>query len=303
MIQGLKRRLGSFLVDRACQGVMQTPPLRTDGKPLVFASMVSHGDLLRYLMAIKSIHRFFNCGRVVLVDDGTLTASDVAVLNSHLRNPAIVPIRSVDTGPCPKGGTWERLLTIAELAQDNYVIQVDSDLLAVAPLQEVADAVERNASFTQAGDPGIAVTDADVIAAKARADGWTYVGCMAEQVMDQISAPFGRRYVHGSSGFAGFPRGQDLRPFIHAFSVEMSAKLGAKKWNEWGSEQAASNYIVANCPGAAALDYELYPIHWQDRPIDRAKLIHFIGSYRYQRGTYRRYARRVVREMQAGANG
>lgn len=301
MRQGIKRYIGSFLLDRVCRGVLDTPPLRTDGTPLVFASMVSHADLLRYMLAIKSVHRFFNRGRVVVLDDGSLTEPDLRLLRHHLGQPIVIPIKGVDTGACPKGGTWERLLTIGALAERNYVVQVDSDLLALSPLDEVEGAVARNGSFTQAGKPGETVTDAAAMAAKARAEGDTYVGSLAEQVLDAIEAPFGQRYIHGSSGFAGFPKGQDLRPAIRAFSSEMSRVLGQDTWSRWGSEQSTSNYVVANCPGALALDFNQYPVHWAGIPVDQAKLIHFIGSYRYHRGTYRRCAQRVIREMQARA--
>lgn len=296
MRQGIERRLGALLLDRVCRSVLQTPPLRTDDASLVFASMVSHGDVLRYLLAIKSIYRFFKQGRIAVLDDGTLTEADHAILQTHLDRPSITPINQVDTGTCPNEGCWERLLKIGSLAKDDYVIQVDSDLLALEPLDEVMDAYKQNASFTQAGGIGEAISDLEK--ASATAGAWTddYVGTLAEQALSSIAAPFGSKYVHGSAGFAGFPRGQDLCPPIQAFSAEMSEKLGPK-WSQWGSEQTTSNYIVANCPGAVLLDYAHYPLHWEGHSIEQAKLIHFIGCYRYRHGNYRRLAKRVVSEL------
>ena len=80
---------------------------------MVIFSMMGTRVLLPYLVAVKSFHAQLAIGRVVILDDGTLTAADRAVLAHHLGNPSILPIDAVKTGACPTGGTWERLLTPA----------------------------------------------------------------------------------------------------------------------------------------------------------------------------------------------
>ena len=74
----------------------------------------------------------------------------------------------------------------------------------------------------------------------------------------------------------------------------MSEMLGAQRWNQWGSEQIASNYILANTPGATVLPFPRYacfePHLW---PGDHAFLL-FIGVYRYNDGVYRRRAAEFI---------
>src|SRR3546814_7643275 len=96
---------------------------------------------------------------MVIMDDGTLTDRDRSVLRQHLDNPRIISIRDIDTGPCPRGGTWERLLTILDLCADDYVIQLDSDTVTIGPVPHIQQAIAANSSFTLLG----AETDIDSI--------------------------------------------------------------------------------------------------------------------------------------------
>src|SRR3546814_1079040 len=65
----------------------------------------------------------------------------------------MVSIDDVDTGPCPRGGCWERLLTLLDMRADAYVIQLDSDTIALGDIPEVVEAITSNRSFTLLGDP------------------------------------------------------------------------------------------------------------------------------------------------------
>src|SRR3546814_16874437 len=91
--------------------------------------------------------------------DGSVTGPFRSVLRQHLVNPRIMSIRDIDTWPCPRGGTWERLLTILDLCADDYVIQLDSDTVTIGPVPHIQQAIAANSSFTLLG----AETDIDSI--------------------------------------------------------------------------------------------------------------------------------------------
>lgn len=190
-------------------------------------------------------------------------------------------------------------MTISGLTDEAYVIQVDSDLLALQPIEEVVEAYRGNRAFTQAGGIGHRIGSLKDAAAHARTQSGSHVQTLAEQALESIAAPSEAQYVRGSAGFAGFPRGADIKASAVAFSLEITQALGATKWAEWGSEQVTSNYVIANCPQALALDFARYPLHWAGIAIGNAALIHFVGSYRYHFGTYRNAATRVIRELRA----
>lgn len=278
-----------------CAGIEKTPPLRTAPADVVFASMVSHADLIMYLVAIKSIYSRLGAGRIVVLNDGSLTEADKASLGRHLGDPTIVDIASVDTGPCPKGGCWERLLTIVERSSKAYVVQVDSDLLAVADLTEVGDAIRENRSFalpTRMGREVIALSAAPDVLRPTPSD---HVQVLAERAFPRLGYE-GRRYVRGCAGFSGFARGSLTRPALESFSRDMQALLG-DKWSEWGSEQVASNYLVANGRDPIVLPYPKYANYEPSLGGEQTHLYHFIGDYRFTGGRYAALSRRVIAEL------
>lgn len=299
LIDRALRKLREYRFLCGCRAVLSTPPARVREDGVVIFSMIGTKVLLPYLVAAKSFQAQLGRGRFAILDDGTLTAADKAVLAHHLGNPPITPITSVDTGPCPRGGTWERLLTILDLRQGDYVIQIDSDVVALGPVSEVAAAIDAGRSFTLRGEASSEILPVPAIAAWARQNpdpGRQHVQSAIEQAMDQVTIS-GRpdlKYVRGCSGFAGFASGGEGRALAEAFSQEAQRLLGADYWAEWGSEQVTSNFVVANEPEALLLPYERYLNFWNDPVGADAGLVHFIGTFRYHLSAYLAAARRAI---------
>ena len=76
----------------------------------------------------------------------------------------------------------------------------------------------------------------------------------------------------------------------------MRARLGAR-WDEWGTEQVASNFAIANTPGAVVLPWPEHACH--DPAIDagRAEFLHFVGTHRFEGGTYAALSRAAIAAM------
>ena len=118
------------------------------------------------------------------------------------------------------------------------------------------------------------------------------VGVAAEAALDKLLD--GKSYVHASSGFAGFACGRFSLADLQEFSALMSRTLREKQWNEWGSEQIASNYMLANAPGATVLPFPRYACFEPDLEKCDHALLHFIGEHRYNDGIYRRTAAKFI---------
>lgn len=293
------RKLREHRFLRGCRAVLATRPARVCQDGVVIFSMIGTRVLLPYLVAAKSFQAQLGRGRFAILDDGTLTEADKAVLAHHLGDPPITPIAAVDTGPCPRGGTWERLLTILDLRRGDYVIQLDSDIVALGPVPEVAAAIDAGRSFTLRGEASAEVLPLPAIAewaSRHRDPGRQHVQSAIEQAMDQVAIA-GRpelSYVRGCSGFAGFAPGNEGRGLAEAFSQEATRLLGPDHWAEWGSEQVTSNFVVANEADAMLLPYDRYLNFWNEPISPDAGLVHFIGTYRYHRGAYLAAARRAI---------
>lgn len=109
-----------------------------------------------------------------------------------------------------------------------------------------------------------------------------------------ISATRGWRYLRGCAGFAGFAAGGPDRPLAHAFLQGMAELVGPEKTAIWGTEQIASNFLVANDTAPVVLPYGRYRNYWGEPWEDDAAFIHFVGTHRHDNGAYVAASRHVI---------
>ncbi|WP_428968754.1 hypothetical protein ACQR50_13835 [Sphingomonas sp. Xoc002] len=279
---------------RHARPIEATPPIvpRHDG--VVILSMIGTATVLPYLVAVKSFHHHLGMGRVVLLDDGSLTEADKTLLAHHAGSPTILRLADVDRGGCPRGGAWERLLTVLELRAEDYVIQIDSDTVTLGDMPEVRAAIAANDSFILLGGP-----DAEEKGIQTLPDFVAHVyphGPVEEpaHIQSLIESRLAAhpdadryRYIRGCAGFAGFARGGRNGPADASRFSQIAAKLvGDAAWTRWGSEQVASNFLLANEPGARILPYARYHNYWlEPQPVDE-RFVHFVGTHRYSDDRY-----------------
>lgn len=295
----LKNQTARALHDARCRGVLASPPVtvREGAVPLIFVTQLTRRDLLIYLVAIKSMLSRFGHGRVVQIDDNSLTNADRELLQHHLPGSRCIPINEVDTGQCPRGGTWERLCAILDFSLEAFVIQVDADTLACGLLPEVSSCIAENRSFTLGTRQGRRLLTVVEAAAFAASQPGGHIQLVAERALLQLPYAATAHYVRGSSGFAGFARGAFSRQRLQEFSLCMQRITGSR-WREWGTEQVSSNFAIANSDGARVLPYPKYACFDLDMDPEQAVFLHFIGTNRFDRGVYAKKSRAFIREME-----
>jgi hypothetical protein len=292
-------KLRKRVFDWTTRSIFDTPPVVCDpGSPVVVLSMAYHADLTMYLIAAKSFARHLRPRRFVVVDDG-LTAQDRQLLRHHLGQVEFLPTREVDVGRCPRRGCWERLISIARLCGQHYVIQLDADTVTRARPQEVLDCVAGNRSFTMGTQDGQQVVSALEAARFVEHVEDTHVQILAERALATLPDVERRRYVRGCAGFAGFARGAFDFEQLEAFSLYMQSAIDADNWSRWGSEQVASNYIIANAPDPHVLSVAHYMNWVPPLNIEQAQFLHFIGVHRFEGKQYIRQSRRAIAQCAA----
>ncbi len=258
--------------------------------------MTCHRDALSWLIAVKTIAQSVGPGQFAAIDDGSLTLADHERLLRHLPGLRLLSIRDVDTAGFPRGGTWERLLTALDLAHDHYVIQVDGDLIAQSALEEVAEAVRANRASTLPGEPDATLRNAAEAAAAAWRQTYVHIQHSAERLLADLPNSAALRYVRGCSGFAGFPRGCN-KAKLAALAAFMETRIGPP-WSNWGSEQFASNFVIANTPDPVMLPWSRYPAFLNPgQKLSGAALVHFMGSHRYVGGAFTRLSRAAIQRL------
>ena len=287
-----------FFYDLAVRRILDTPPLAAGAMPLTVLSMVHNRDVMAYLVAIKSFARYVNPRQIVVVCDPSITAIDRDNLQAHI--PHII-LRHADefTHPnIPRGGTWERLYAISEYSRNSYVIQLDADTITMLPPVEVIDAVMSKAAFVMSGNPGNVIMSLqeteDNAASWGPPEPVMNMQATVERSMATSNLPAQARYVRGCSGFTGFPASDTMTDELLQFSKIMQARHG-KRWEEWGTEQITSNYLVANARDTTVLPFLSYGT--PDVLHAESIMTHFIGFMRFTSDKYRVATIQTIRQL------
>lgn len=299
MFYRLKDRLRRQWFASQCKDILNTPPVAlSNDSNLAVLSQLQHKDVLMFLLALKSFAREVPIGQVYLLNDGSLTTEDIALIRKHVPKLAVFELMDFQGSLCPRGGCWERLLAIAEAVKEHYVIQLDSDTLTIGAMPELIENVKQDTAFTIGtwDNQEIETMNERCATAKSRNPGPdSHVQLVAEAHFDKLKKFDSLRYVRGCAGFAGFPQHSFTRDFVEEISSEMHAAIGTK-WGEWGSEQVMSNIVVANIANATVLPHPKYS-DCQKMKLPQTVFIHFIGSCRFIHGTYATLGRRVITNL------
>jgi hypothetical protein len=290
-LQALRSRANKLRFARTSARVRQTAPLIYTPSPDVWVvSMVGHDSVDMYLVAVKSFMVFFVDASIEVINDGSLTAQDQALLREQIPGVYISNSADVDTGRCPSYSSWKRLFRIIERSQTSYVVQLDSDTVAAGPMVEIERLASTNTGF-MIGD-GHWTTPVSPRHMQSIAGRWHATGPQAflERVLADLDIfPPGQRYLHGCAGFAGYPRGSLSRDAVEKMSLRIEEGIGRDNWHKWGSEQAISNCLISLTPNACTLPwpkYRNYMFPATNDPFTAACFIHFVGTHRYRDTVY-----------------
>jgi len=286
-------------------GLLNTPPLVQREAPLAIVSMVQETDVRMYILAIKALYRRMGGGHIVVIPDADVSQSSRDLIRGHLGDVEFVTPESIPTGSCQRGGTWERVLYCVDRSAQEYVIQIDADVLCFGEIPEVIDCVRTNRAFTIA--EGLAVKPLpewveDGIARKS-----DHIVTTFELKAREFPNASRYQYVRGSSGFAGFAKGKITRAFLEEFHAG-GVQVHGSRWTEWGTEQIASNFTAANSSGVEPLPYPKYATFEPDYATYQRQgipqehsVLHFIGSHRFELGTFVKLANREIEALKQQA--
>jgi hypothetical protein len=296
----LRRTLNYARFNFQIRDILKTPPLEWKNGPVTVVSMVAGYDVQLYILVMKAFYARLGGGRIVALVASDVSAANRELIRRHLGPVEFVDVESLSTGRCQRGGTWERLLYCVDRSASEYVIQIDCDIFVRGDISEVLDCVRNNRPFL--------LSDRDSIPKKQLCR-WVET----TRDSDNIVITFEKRanefpecekwlYLRGSSGFAGFPRGGVDRAFIEDFHDKGQALFGPR-WTEWGTEQIASNFAIANMPGSIPLIAPKY-MNYEGQPQipAEASLIHFLGFCRFDYGFLPTMANREIQKMFSNAS-
>ena len=137
----------------ASMGVLETPPCPPDPHgPLLFAA-IRAADVPAFLLVAKSFARAIERGRFAVLEDGSLTGEDRALLAHHCGDPQILMGRA-DNAPFPSILEWQGIAALLGRHETCYRIYLDMGRVALDAPSEVRDAIGRNRGFRGPGSEG-----------------------------------------------------------------------------------------------------------------------------------------------------
>ncbi len=257
-----------------------------------------------YILAVKALYRRLRKGRIVTLTDADVTDRQRELIRKHLGPVEFHRVKDLDTGSCQRGGTWERLIYCVDRSASDYVIQIDSDVLCVGPIEEVIQNVAGNRAFALAELlPVQPLTNWAPYGVERKSN---HIGTHFEVRAGEFPDAEKWLYLRASSGFAGFSRSGVTRELVETFH-EGGLKMFGERWKEWGTEQIASNFAVANSPGSRPLPYPKYST-WEPAYATFQKhgvtkdmsVLHFIGAFRFDGDVFRTLANREIDALLKG---
>lgn len=130
----------------AASPVLHTRPIARDASGPLLVCGIGTRQMLPFLVAAKSLCRLLGRGRIALVDDGTLTGEDRALLAHHCNDPAIHTARA-DNAPFPDGNDWAALAALVGRHQADFRVLLDLSHVVLELPAQVGDAIGRNRTF------------------------------------------------------------------------------------------------------------------------------------------------------------
>ena len=299
MLYSIRKKIGARKFNSATNAIRDKSKVKLDPNAnFSVITLLQDADVNMYLVAISSFAHYCQPRRVIVVSDN-LSNSNQACLRKCIPGVSIQPIEDYRLPGLPIGGCWERLACLISHSLDDYVIQLDADTITLQPPVEVINAIGSQTSFTLSSRPNCEILS--LTQSTELVKNWTqdFVQVLAEQALKKLENPDQRHYVRGCAAFTGFAPGSTSLEQLHRFNEEMGDQLGISKWSEWGSEQVASNYLVANTKGCRVLSFTGYPYFDPDRTDneDKVCLYHFLGTHRFQTGKYEKLAKKFIQEL------
>jgi hypothetical protein len=297
MLFRAKRAIRRAWFNQNSRSLLKTPPVGSPNANFTLVTQTCHGEVLMNLLAIKSFVNYLGrTPNIVSMSDGSLTPEDQTTLSKHLPHARKVHISEIPKAHVPKGGSWESLMLVCDVAQDSYVVQIDSDTLCQHPLPEVNDCIDSNRAFTLLGDRSFPEIEPMLSACeRSKNNPSNLIQAVCERSFDQLPDSPSLKYVRGNAGFIGFPKGSIDRDRIEWFSHQLRT-LTKEQWDEWGSEQVTTNLLIANIENSYALQFPKYLSYWAhpDVAYEQSSFVHFIGPCRFANGVYVKSAKRVI---------
>lgn len=293
--------------------ITRTAPIETNPQSKVeIHSAVPHRYLYAYLVAIKSLLKYYDDLSIVVHDDGSLYESDKALIKLHLpgckiidravadaefeklNNPFLSKVRSSYT-------SYLKLFDTTLFSQAERVIILDTDTLFIKEPTAVIDWIKNGGKpwYHMAPQSKMKVHKELGIANYSDLQK-VHIQTLIIKDLDAINSTLNTNYSIQQgfcSGFIGYDAST-----IKFTELEKLFKLLFEKFGDkiflWGAEQTTHGLILGS-RGAVPLPIEDYFVFTQNNAdlAKNATFLHFVGENRFYKLIYPKLAKSIIKHF------
>ena len=311
-INRLLNKYGDGVLFRAING---TPPIPANPHAATgIHTAVPHRYLYAYLTAIKSFLRYGADVAVYVHDDGSLRDEDKELIRTHVPGAKVIDRSWADQTFAEKVGdeflmkvrksytSYLKLFDPTLVSNNKRIIIVDTDVLFLNRPSEIIEWAEKGgAAWYHRSGPWmkksaiLANTDANAQSGTQAQP--THIQHMVVQRIPEMNEALHKDFdfVHGfNSGFIGYDHGTVQYGELKDLLTYLYGMLGDRIFR-WGSEQTMHGLILCS-KGAVALPEDEYMVYTDlsGDKASKAKFVHFIGEFRFNRLLYPRLAAKII---------
>jgi hypothetical protein len=302
MFYRLKNWLNYTAFSYRTRAISQSPPLACDpAAGCEVHTMLGRRDLPLYLVAIKSLLRFYRSVGVVVHSDGTLDARAEAALRHHVPGCRLITPGPAD-GRAREALAGRPLLARYRALDASYRRLIDTELHSAAPKRIILDAdilvlrrPDEMIDWIEQGETPFLMGQPPGGGPGTPAPGRRHVQDLFRDKLDELGKALGfpSVFLAGSTS-ACYGCSRELSLDVLERVIGRAEALGVPM-QRWGGEQATVVYLLS-LAGPRHLDVNRY-INYDPRyaaTVADMVLVHFYGTHRFHQNLYPRLAAKVA---------
>ena len=265
-------------------------------------TMLTRSDLWMYLVAMKSLLRFYSDLAVVVHSDGTLDRAAIDLIDRHLPGARFIDPQEAEQHAASslsaelaawrvQDVSYKRLFDTGLWTRTDKRFIFDADMLVMSTPDELID-------WVQHGERPVLLGGDEVTAPAPPPEPRGHVQNFFRYHLEEISRRMERPalFLQGTSaGLYGCTRELDFETIARLLRVATDCGVPMK---QWGGEQCTVIYLLSSAGGGPINPSRYFNFGPEQlSKLPRAAIAHFFGTYRFHDGIYLRAAQNVVEAL------
>jgi hypothetical protein len=249
-------------------------------------SLLNHYDIYMYILAIKSFLRFYNNILVVVHGDGSLNNKDIELVHKHIKNIKIITKKEADriikdkldknTLKIRNSNVWGlKLFDVNLINKGKKTIHLDSDIIFLKKPTQIINWIKSNKTLPFYNlESNVSLF---------------HMYQTNQKKLDKFinKTKHLKTSLKFNAGFIGYQNDITVQEI----------KTTIKELNNYYEEDQTIYALLFGRRNAKALNKKDYFVFEGNNFDSKAKMIHFINTFRFKKRVYLKTAKKIIKEL------